>query len=374
MTTLPFTVPNVFANSTSNIALSLLDADFISVTDAINGIGNGSTALTSVNITGGSVSNVSFSGGGGTGDIGRNLIHNPLFNIQQRGASGFTGSGIYTADRWQSLWSGGSQTISIAPSTDTIRAQIGDESANWQFVNAFTGGAGTSDFSVITQPIEGVRRLAGKTVTVSFYAATGSGNINIGVGFAQVFGTGGSPSANIPVAGQKVVASPTWQRFSLTFALPSIAGKTLGTNGNDYTGLQFWFSSGTANANNAGSIGVQSGGIGMWGVQLEIGGVATPLEKPDPRYDLANCQRFYQQVICNVRATGAAVISLLSPATWSPMRATPTTTLGAAGVIGNAGSPALTASNAFGGYFTGSTSAAGDGYLLNYIYNLSADL
>jgi hypothetical protein len=27
-------------------------------------------------------------------------------------------------------------------------------------------------------------------------------------------------------------------------------------------------------------------------IQLEVGSVATPLEKPDPRYDLANCQRF----------------------------------------------------------------------------------
>jgi hypothetical protein len=29
-------------------------------------------------------------------------------------------------------------------------------------------------------------------------------------------------------------------------------------------------------------------------VQLEIGSVATPLEKPDPQQDLAKCQRFYQ--------------------------------------------------------------------------------
>jgi hypothetical protein len=34
--------------------------------------------------------------------------------------------------------------------------------------------------------------------------------------------------------------------------------------------------------------------MALWGIQLEIGSVATPLEKLDPRYDLANCQRFYQ--------------------------------------------------------------------------------
>jgi hypothetical protein len=55
-----------------------------------------------------------------------------------------------------------------------------------------------------------------------------------------------------------------------------------------------WLSSGATNNTVAGSIGVQSGTFAFWGVQLELGSVATPLEKPDPRMDLANCQRFYQ--------------------------------------------------------------------------------
>jgi hypothetical protein len=37
----------------------------------------------------------------------------------------------------------------------------------------------------------------------------------------------------------------------------------------------------------------QTANINIWGVQLEIGSVATPLEKPDPQQDLAKCQRFY---------------------------------------------------------------------------------
>ena len=50
---LPITIPNTFANATASIPLANLDANFTTVTNAINGIGNGSEALASVNITGG---------------------------------------------------------------------------------------------------------------------------------------------------------------------------------------------------------------------------------------------------------------------------------------------------------------------------------
>jgi hypothetical protein len=47
---------------------------------------------------------------------------------------------------------------------------------------------------------------------------------------------------------------------------------------------------------------VQSTFIQLWGVQLEIGTVATPLEKPDPQQDLAKCQRFYQTYVVMMTA------------------------------------------------------------------------
>lgn len=79
----------------------------------------------------------------------------------------------------------------------------------------------------------------------------------------------------------------------MTFTLASTSGKTLGTNNNDCTYCNFFFSSGSTNATRAGNIGVQTANISLWGVQLEIGTVATPLEKPDPQQDAAKCQRFY---------------------------------------------------------------------------------
>lgn len=55
---LPITIPNSFANANAAIPLSQLDNNFTTVSDAINGIGNGSESLANVSITGGQASNV----------------------------------------------------------------------------------------------------------------------------------------------------------------------------------------------------------------------------------------------------------------------------------------------------------------------------
>jgi hypothetical protein len=61
--TLPITIPYTFANATSSIPLSQLDSDFTTVSNAINGIGNGTNSLSNVSITGGTIANVTQSGG-----------------------------------------------------------------------------------------------------------------------------------------------------------------------------------------------------------------------------------------------------------------------------------------------------------------------
>lgn len=56
---LPITVPFTFANATTTQNLSSLDADFLTVYNAVNGIGNGSVSLSNVSITGGSITGAS---------------------------------------------------------------------------------------------------------------------------------------------------------------------------------------------------------------------------------------------------------------------------------------------------------------------------
>ena len=60
---LPVTVPNTFANATTSIPLSQLDANFSTLSNAINGINSGAETLvnlkaSNVTITGGTISNV----------------------------------------------------------------------------------------------------------------------------------------------------------------------------------------------------------------------------------------------------------------------------------------------------------------------------
>jgi hypothetical protein len=265
------------------------------------------------------------------GNVGRNLIHNGLFNVAQRGAGPFAAGG-YTLDRWTAgLGAGDTQSISQAQLSDGERAVIGDEAARFALQCVFTGAAGASNYVYMQHKIEDIRRLAGKAVTLSFYANAGTANIKLGINLGQIFGTGGAPSATISTAPQVVTLSSsagTWTRSTLTFAMPSSSGKTFGTNNDSFTALNIWYSAGSGMVGSAGAIGVQSGTINIWGVQLEIGNVATPLEKPDPQVDLANCCRFYQvgvgRIATHVPAGGSGIgHSMLLPVR---MRASPTMT------------------------------------------------
>lgn len=229
-----------------------------------------------------------------THNVGRNFFHNGLFNIWQRGVGPWT-SGSYTADRWQVANNTDTISFSQVALTDAQRAQIGDESAYWGFQNTFTGNSAASAFNEVIHKVESVPRLSGKTVTVSFFAVSPQ-NLRLGLNGYQQFGTGGSPSPalSFQTTGNSVQLSSTWARYQTTFNIPSMAGKTLGTNGDSNTVFQFFYSSGATNAASAGNIGVQSGTVTLWGMQLEIGSQATPLEKIDPQIDLMNCMRFYQ--------------------------------------------------------------------------------
>jgi hypothetical protein len=114
---------------------------------------------------------------------------------------------------------------------------------------------------------------------------------------SQNFGAGGSAQVNVLATGNTVTLSTAWTRYSSTIAVPSTSGKTFGSGGDDNTQLEIWYSSGATLAARSGNIGVQSGTVQIWGVQLEIaqpGQTApTPLEKLDPVTQLQQCQRFY---------------------------------------------------------------------------------
>jgi hypothetical protein len=310
------------------------------------------------------------------GNIGRNVVHNSMFRINQRGTGPFTSNGAYTSDRWVISFTGDTMSISTATLNDTDRSQIGDESAQFAIQNTFTGVNSAADFDVLIHRIENVHRLSNQTVTVSFWAKCASGALKLGVSMDQSFGTGGSPSTAVAGNGTAFTLSTTWARYSTQITLGSCSGKTLGSNGNDFTGLDFWFSSGSTQATRAGNIGVQSGIIAIWGVQCEIGSVATPLEKSDIRYDLTNCMRFYQTngaswAVAGYQAIGAAmIIDQLWPV---PMRATPSLLNGSFSTSINVTSPTLSTVANTGMRMSGTATATG-AWEMVVAWNVTADL
>ena len=236
-------------------------------------------------------------------DVGRNLIHNALLNVAQRGAGPFSTSGIYTLDRYYQGFTDGSLSTTRVALADSDRTQIGDEAAINSARFIVVGGSNAGSFANWSQPLENVRRLAGKTVTVSFWAKCAAATPKLGVSLDQAFGTP-SGSAVVRNTGQAVTLATAWARYSVTLALPTAAGKTLGTNGDDSTILNFWFSSGSTNNTIAGGVGVQSATFFLYGIQLEVGSAATPLEQLDSQSELANCQRFYAIGNFNVSSYG----------------------------------------------------------------------
>jgi hypothetical protein len=220
---------------------------------------------------------------------GKNKIINGDFNINQRNFTSVTGDANYHFDRWRLGKLGG--TVTVTPQTFTVGSApvLGYESKN--FVQIATSGQTGTTYTVLDHPIESVRTLSGQVATYSFWARTTSGTAKIAVEFFQDFGTGGSTF--VVTNGSNVTINSTWQRYSITYTLPSISGKTIGSNDNLVARL--WLSASSEWNPNTGTIGIQNSTIQIWGCQVESGSVATPFATATGTIqgELAVCQRYY---------------------------------------------------------------------------------
>lgn len=295
----------------------------------------------------------------------RNVFHNGIFRVYQRPGAPWTAN-AYTVDRW-AIYPSGGDTVSVTRVNlaDADRAAIGDERAAFALQNVFTGSANVGANNRFAHPNEDVRALAGKTVTVSFWARCLAGTMQIAVGATQFFGNGGSPSASVVVPAQNVAIGTVWARYAVQVVLPSIAGKVLGTSG-DCTVFNFFCSQ-------QGNV-VQSGTVQFWGMQCEIGTAASALEVRDLAAEWDACQRFFHPVAMYLAIfnTGAGQAAGTSATFLTPMRGAPTLTVAFNGSSNfNPGAPALEGNS--GVYIAGS-SAAGGNTQINYIINCDAEL
>jgi hypothetical protein len=232
----------------------------------------------------------------------RNKLINGNFDIWQRGTSQ-TNDGYGSADRWQNSHSGSTKTAS--QQAFTLGQTDVPGNPKYYLRHVVSSVAGNVNYCLALQKFEGVETLAGQTATLSFWAKADS-NKNIATEFFQYFGSGGSPSSQVETVGVTTYSLTTsWQKFTATVAIPSISGKTIGTDGRDCLGLIFWFDAGSNWNSRTNSLGQQSGTFDIAQVQVEEGPVATPFEHRPIGMELSLCQR-YCQVIKGLGGSGAS--------------------------------------------------------------------
>jgi hypothetical protein len=231
-----------------------------------------------------------------------NFVINGAFDVNQRNYSSGADDFDFTVDRWQWFAWDGTITNSLQSFTPGSGPQSDIEAR--KFLRTTSSGQTAEDAELRwVQSIEDVTLLAGKTVTVSFYAKVASGTPSVAVSLTQSFGTGGSPSEDVyDAAFKKIVltGSTAWTRYSVTLNIPAITGKTLGTDPNTSCHfLSIWFSAGSDEAFRTDSLGIQNNTFDIWGIQLEEGLVATPFRRNanSLQGELAACQRYYFRAV-----------------------------------------------------------------------------
>jgi hypothetical protein len=211
---------------------------------------------------------------------GKNGFINGDFGVWQRGTS-FTVSPSafqYSADRWL-YQSDPSLTTTITQQTFTPGTAPVSGYEGTYFLRLATTGT-TTGYPTLNQRIEDVRKYAGQTITVSFWAKASSA-CNANSALNQNFGGGGSSSIQIGYPSYYI--GTTWQRISFQYNVPSISGKTVGTS--NYMEIQMvYFNPGT----------VMPGTIDIWGAQIETGPTATQFTTASASIggELALCQRY----------------------------------------------------------------------------------
>jgi hypothetical protein len=216
---------------------------------------------------------------------GRNFVINGGMDIWQRATSKLDGAnGYHTADRWL-LSSAAAQTFSRQTTSDTTNLPF------IQYCMRVQRTSGSTDTSAgnISQSFETVNSipLAGKTVTLSFYARKGANySATSSILKAELFtGTGTDQNVytvgytgSVKIIDQNATLTTTWQRFSYT--------ATLATNTTEIGLIFLSTPTGTAGAADFYEI---------TGIQLEVGSVATQFSRAGGTIqgETALCQRYY---------------------------------------------------------------------------------
>jgi hypothetical protein len=286
--------------------------------------------------------------GGGVAPFvaGKNKIINGDFGVWQRGTSFSNPAfGAYAADRWFLSHDGTGVTRTISQQTFAAGAApvAGYEGTYFLRYAVSVAGTGNTANNLI-QKIEDVRKFAGQTVTVSFWAKVATAATYSAGAIAQDFGTGGSSTVFTTPSPATFSFTTSWARYSYTVAVPSIAGKTIGTNSHFDVIIQ--------------PLTNTTFTLDLWGVQVEAGSVATPFTTATGTIqgELAACQRYYwRRTGTQYLGTGSAnsatqadfIIQFPVEMRTAPTMATNSGTAYFKGFMGNTDTTATTIGNFF---------------------------
>jgi hypothetical protein len=245
-----------------------------------------------------------------------NAVYNSSFDIWQRGISFVPAAYNFGADRW-------SMDRAVTGSTISRQSAGLDGFRYCARISRDSGNTATNGIAMLqTLETADAIEFAGKTATFSFYGRKGADYSDAGSDILVniPYGTGtDQPVQSFTgfafAAQENKVLTTSWQRFTITFTVPSSA-----------TELAYYFAFtpvGTAGAADY---------FEVTGIQLELGSVATPYQRQNATIqgELAACQRYFQVIgsgtdgsICNVMAYNSSSVYGIIHYN-SEMRANPT--------------------------------------------------
>jgi len=211
----------------------------------------------------------------------RNLIINGAMQVWQRGtsSSGALSNAYATADRWN-FNTRSCTTRNISQQSFTVGQTDVTGNPDYFLRGEFSNDSGSTG-PYIMQRIEGVSTGSGQTLSFSFYAKADATQ-TITPKISQQFGSGGSTAVDVSSTPSTISVGTNWQKYTVTFDVPSISGKTIGTN--NYMRVDFRLPANTAIT------------FDVALVQLELGNSASPFEHRSYGEELALCQRYYEKI------------------------------------------------------------------------------
>jgi hypothetical protein len=167
-----------------------------------------------------------------------NYIRNGAFYAWDNGTT-FTNVGVGSASTtdfllndWSYAQNDSSQTIAISQGVFSPGQTLVPGNPPFYLDYNNTGvGSGTGTSNKLTQTFVNANTLSGQTVAVDIWANQFSGaSAALSVTISQNFGGGGSSTVNTTATLSAGMTVGSWTQYFVTFDIPSITGKTVGTN------------------------------------------------------------------------------------------------------------------------------------------------